>query len=273
MKRGRRPRLAPDVVVLVIMVILSAGIMVLDRSTYSNPILGRVNMIFTPFESLSSSVMNLSFIRKENRLLRAKLMEEARENGLRMEAAREAERLRELLSFRAAHPGTLCACRVVRELGIRMGGGIVLGKGSESGIERNMTVISPEGLVGRVIKVAPDVCLVKRLIDPGYRVSARALRTRAAGILGTQTAGRTIMEWVSPDARLVVGDTVITSGLGSVTPKGILLGTVASIREEAEKFSLSLQVEPIVDFDRLEEVFVILRRPPDYGSLIDEKSN
>jgi rod shape-determining protein MreC len=271
MKHRRRPRLARDVAVLVVLLILSAGIMVQDRSAHSNPILGRINMIFTPFESLSSSVMNLSFIHKENRLLRAKLMEEARENDLYREAAREAERLHELLDFRTAYPGTLCACRVVRELGMRMGGGIVLGKGSESGIERNMTVISPDGLVGRVIKVASEVCLVKRLIDPGYRVSARALRTRAAGILGTQTAGRTIMEWVSPDARLALGDTVMTSGLGSVTPKGILLGTVAAIREEPEKFSLSLQVEPIVDFDRLEEVFVILRRPPDYGSLIGEE--
>lgn len=270
MKHGWHLRLGRDVALLVFLVILSAGIMALDRSSDSNTIAGQIAKIFTPFESLSSTVMNLSFIRKENRLLRARLIGEARENDLLREQAQETGRLRALLDFKAAYPGTLCACRVVRELGHRMGGGIILDKGKASGLERNMAVISPEGLVGRVIKVARDVCLVKRLIDPGYRVSARTQRARATGILGTQTAGATIMEWVSPNADIAVGDTVITSGLGSVTPKGILLGSVAGIEEKPERFSLSLEVEPFVDFSRLEEVFVIPERSPDYGALIDE---
>jgi rod shape-determining protein MreC len=115
--------------------------------------------------------------------------------------------------------------------------------------------------------------LVKRLVDPGYRVSALTQRTRATGIIGTKTAGTTIMEWVSPNADVAVGDTVITSGLGSVTPKGILLGSVAGIEEKPERFSLSLEVEPFVDFGRLEEVFVVPELPPDYGALIYEEGD
>jgi rod shape-determining protein MreC len=271
MRHGRYLRLGPDVAVLVLLVILSAGIMALDRSSDSNAFAGQLARVFTPLENLSSTVMDISFVRKENRLLRAKLMDEARENDMLRGEAEENARLRVLLDFKAAYPGSLCACRVVRELGQRMGGGIILDKGAASGIERNMTVVSPDGLVGRVIRVAHGVCLVKRLIDPGYKVSARAMRTRATGILGTQSAGRTVMEWVSPDADIALGDTIITSGLGSVTPKGILLGSVASIREKPMKFSLSLDVEPFVDFGRLEEAFVILRRPPDYGALVDEE--
>lgn len=273
MKHGRHLQLGRDVAVLVLLVILSAAIMVLDRSSDSSTIVGRIVKIFTPLENLSSTVMNLSFIRKENRLLRASLIEEARENDLLRSQAAEITRLRDLLDFKTARPGTLCACRVVRELGQRMGGGIILDKGRASGLERNMTVISSAGLVGRVIKAARDACLVKRLIDPGYRVSARTQRTRATGILGTQTVGSTIMEWVSPNADIAVGDTIITSGLGSVTPKDILLGSVVGIEEKPEKFSLLLEVEPFVDFDRLEEVFVILERPPDYGMLIDENGD
>jgi rod shape-determining protein MreC len=215
--------------------------------------------------------MNLSFIRKENRLLRARLVDEARENDLLREQVREIGRLRTLLAFKTAYPGSLCACRVVRELGQRMGGGIILDKGGASGLERNMTVISPDGLVGRVIKVARDASLAKRLIDPGYRVSARTQRSRATGILGTQSAGTMIMEWVSPNADVAVGDTVITSGLGSVTPEGIVLGGVTAVEEKPERFSLSLKVEPFVDFGRLEEVFVIPELPPDYGALVDEE--
>jgi rod shape-determining protein MreC len=273
MKYGRHRRLGRDVVVLVVLMILSAGIMALDRSSLSNEFAGQIAKIFTPFENLSSTVMDLSYIRKENRLLRARLMDEARENDLLRREAVEAQRMRELLEFKTAYPATLCVCRVVRELGRRVGGGVVLDKGTASGVERNMTVIAPDGLVGRVIEVARNVSHVKRLIDPGYRVSARALRTRASGILGTQTDGKTIMEWVSPDADVAVGDTIVTSGLGSVTPKGILLGRVTAVHKKPKKFSLSVEVDPFVDFNRLEEVFLILRRPPDYGTLADEEAD
>ena len=151
-----------------------------------------------------------------------------------------------------------------------MGGGIVLDKGRSSGVERNMAVVAPDGLVGRVIKVSRDVCLVKRLSDPGYRVSALTQRTRATGILGTHTAGSTVMEWVSPNADVAMGDTVITSGLGSVTPKGILLGSIVRIRDRPEMFSRTLDVRPFVTFSNLEEVFVILERPPGYDTMLEE---
>jgi rod shape-determining protein MreC len=265
MRHGRHLRVERDVAVFILLALLSVGIMVLERLGDNNVVAGQIARIFIPFESLSSTVMNLSFISKENRLLRAKLMDVARENTLLREEARENRRLRELLDFKEAYPGTLVACMVVRELGQRMGGGIVLDKGSSSGLERNMTVIAPEGLVGRIIGVSRDVCLVKRLNDAGYRVSALTQRTRATGILGTHTAGSTVMEWVSPNADVAVGDTIVTSGLGSVTPKGIPVGSITRIHEKPDRFSRTLDLEPFVDFSNLEEVFVILQRPPDYG--------
>jgi rod shape-determining protein MreC len=270
MKNRRHPRVGSDVGMLLVLVILSAGIMALDRSGPENAVAGQVSRIFTPFEKLSNTIMDLAFIRKENGFLRARLMEEARENDLLRVQVHEDARLRRLLDFKAAYPGTLCACRVVRELGQRMGGGIILDKGTTSGIERNMTVISPEGLVGRVVKSARHSCLVKRIIDPGYRVSAREQRTRAAGILSTLGTGRSVMEWVSPAASIAPGDTVITSGLGSMTPGDIPLGDVVGIEKKPKQFSLSLEVEPLVDFGRLEEVFVILRRPADYEAVLGE---
>jgi rod shape-determining protein MreC len=270
MRHGGHLRLGRDVAVFILLVILSAGIMALDRLGDNDVIAGQIAKIFIPFESLSSTVMNLSYIRKENRLLRAKVMDVARENTLLREQTREIERLRDLLDFEAAYPGTLCTCRVVRELGPRTGGGIILDKGRSAGLERNMTVVAPDGLVGRIIKASRDVCLVKRLIDPGYRVSALTQRTRATGILGTHTAGSTVMEWVSPNADVAVGDTVITSGLGSVTPKGIQLGSIVRIHEKPERFSRTLDILPFVDFSSLEEVFVILQQPPDYGTLVEE---
>ena len=119
MRHGRHLRLGRDLAVFLLLVILSAGIMAVERLDDNGIIAGRIAKIFTPFENLSAAVMDLSFIRKENRFLRAKLMDAARDNSLLREQARETPRLRGLLDFRAAYPDTLLACRVVRELDTR----------------------------------------------------------------------------------------------------------------------------------------------------------
>jgi rod shape-determining protein MreC len=272
MRRGWHLRLERDVAAFVLLVVLSSAIMILDRTGDKDLVAGDLTRVFIPFERLSSTIMNISFIREENRILRRELMRVSGENALLREQVREIDRLKDLLAFKVDYPGSLCTSRVVWEVGRRLGGGIVLDKGSDSGLERNMTAVCPDGLVGRVIKLAGHACLIKRLIDPGYRVSALIRRSRAAGVLRTQAGGRLVMEWVSPNADVAVGDTVVTSGLGSVTPKGILVGRVVHIHERPDRFSRSLEIEPFADFRHLEEVFVILEQPLDYGSVFGMES-
>jgi rod shape-determining protein MreC len=258
-----------DVGIFLALVVLSVSIMAVDRLDEDSSLTGRLAAVFVPFESLSFRLMELSFVQKENHILRAKLMDVSRENAVLREEMGEAERLRGLVDFRTSHPGTLCCARVIGEPGERMGGGIVIDKGRAEGLAKNMTVISPDGLVGRIIKVGEGASQVKRIIDPGYRVSALIQRNRATGILGTRSDGRIVMEWVAPDADVVAGDVVTSSGLGSITPKGIPVGKVGRIKEKPERFSLALEVRPFTDFSRLEEVFVILREPPDFQLLLE----
>jgi rod shape-determining protein MreC len=206
--------------------------------------------------------MNLSFVHQENQILRGKLMEISRENMILREEVHEIDRLRLMLGFQAEHPQKLVGSRVVGEIDARLGGGVLIDKGTESGLVRNMTVICPDGLIGRIMNVGESFATVKRIIDPGNRVSALLQRGRATGILQSRSDGSLLMEWVAPDADVAPGDTVISSGLGSILPKGILIGTVDGIGEKPERFSLSLQVCPAVDFERLEEVFVVVSPPP-----------
>jgi rod shape-determining protein MreC len=273
MRRGWHLPLQRDVGVLILLVILSVSIIALDRLSEENSVIGLLSKAFSPFTDLSSRIMNVSSVYNDNLILRSNLMEMARENAVLREYVHEIDRLRHLLDFSENHPEELRCSRVVHQLETRMGGGIVLNKGSASELKKNMTVICPEGLVGRIVRVRRYTSLVKRVIDPGYRVSALTQRTRATGILGTGDRGRLVMEWVSPNTEVARGDTVISSGLGSITPKGILIGRVVDISEKPESFSLSLEVEPFVDFDRLEEVFVLMKEPPDYRSLLEERSS
>jgi rod shape-determining protein MreC len=258
-----------DVGMFLLLVILSVSVMVIDRAGESSAITGALAKVFMPFELLSTTLMDFSFIHKENHILRSRVADLSQENVQLREQIHETVRLRRLLGFSSAYPGTLKSARVAMAVGERLGGGIVIDQGDEVGLARNMTVISPDGLVGVITKTARGASHVRRIVDPGYKVSAMIQSARATGILGARSGGSLVMEWVAPDAEVARGDTVISSGLGSIAPKGLPIGVVKRIGEKPERFSLALEVEPFVDFQRLEEVFVIMRKPPDFRSMLE----
>lgn len=259
-----------DVGLFILLVVLSISLIAIDRIGEGNVVAGHLARAFTPFGILSRTLMSFSFTHKENRILRARLTDLSRENALLREQVHETTRLERLLDFRAAYPERLTSGRVVSIAEERMGGGLVIDRGDESGMSRNMTVISPDGLVGVIVRASRGASQVRRIVDLGYKVSAMTERARATGIIGARSGGKLVMEWVAPDADVAPGDTVISSGLGSITPKGIPIGAVRRIRTQPERFSLVLEVEPFVDFRRLEEVFVIMRQPPDFSSMFED---
>jgi rod shape-determining protein MreC len=250
-----------DFPALVILLVASIVIAVLGKTEYTDYVSEGLARVFLPFESLSVRVMNISYTYEENRILRGRLMEVSRDNMALREHVAEIRRLRALLGFSAECSALCTPARVLGEADPREGGGIKIDRGTESQIDRDMVVISPDGLVGRVVEADRGYSRVKRLTDTGSKVSAMLSRTRSGGILRTRVGGRLFMEWVPPKADVVPGDTVISSGYGLVIPKGIPIGEVKAVYERPTEFSLSLEVEPFVDFNRLEEVFVLVPAP------------
>lgn len=261
MRNVRYQSVQRDLPILAALLGLSIFIAILGKtggSDFVNELLARV---FLPFESLSVRIMNVSYTYEENRILRGRLMEVSRDNMALREQVREIKRLRELVGFSAGYPAACLPARVLGEAEQREGGGIKIDIGTESLIDRDMVVLSPDGLVGRVVEAEYGYSRVKRLIDTGSKVSAMLSRSRSGGILRATGGGRLVMEWVAPKADVVPGDTVISSGYGLVIPKGIPIGQVRSIVERPTEFSLSLDVASFVDFNRLEEVFVLVPEP------------
>ncbi len=261
MRNVRYQSVQRDLPILAALLGLSIVIAILGKtggSDFVNELLARV---FLPFESLSVRIMNVSYTYEENRILRGRLMEVSRDNMALREQVREIKRLRELVGFSAGYPAACLPARVLGEAEQREGGGIKIDIGTESLIDRDMVVLSPDGLVGRVVEAEYGYSRVKRLIDTGSKVSAMLSRSRSGGILRATGGGRLVMEWVTPKADVVPGDTVISSGYGLVIPKGIPIGQVRSIVERPTEFSLSLDVASFVDFNRLEEVFVLVPEP------------
>jgi rod shape-determining protein MreC len=138
----------------------------------------------------------------------------------------------------------------------------LLDAGLAQGIKVDMPVVNGDGLVGRVVDVGANWCRVMAIIDTSSGVSGIVERTRDYGILaGTADTdvddAQLVMGNLPLDADLIPGDTVITSGLAGVFPKGIAVGEVTEVRPSADGMRNEAIVTPWVDFKHLEEVMVI----------------
>ncbi|MGI5942077.1 MAG: rod shape-determining protein MreC [Pelotomaculaceae bacterium] len=145
---------------------------------------------------------------------------------------------------------------------------VKINRGSRDGVQENMTVLSPEGLVGRVVSVSPSNCEVLLISDPRSGVGSLVQETRTPGIVeGTLGgSGMARMIHIPKNSLLEEGQIVVTSGLGSVFPKGIPVGTLGSVRDEPTGLFQSAEVKPFANLDKLEEVFIIVNVLPGAGS-------
>ena len=142
---------------------------------------------------------------------------------------------------------------------------IVIDKGSRDGVKKDMPVVAFQngfqGLVGKVQVVSPHSSIVQPIVDPNCYVAARLQSSRYEGLVsGAGSATEQVtMNYVQKRARdeIKYGDLVITSGMNSIYPKGIYIGRVRSIGAKEWQTSLELTLQPIVDFARLEYVFVV----------------
>jgi len=175
----------------------------------------------------------------------------------------ENERLKEILDYKSSvvsytySPVTVAAV-ISRDPG-NWFNTINLGKGSRQGIRINMAVVVPEGLVGRVIKVSENTAQVLLITDTRSAVSGLIQQTRSPGLVeGTGgDTGDLRMINIPYDTVIRPNQVVITSGMGSFFPKGLSIGQIKnSVRDPSGLFYTAV-IRPFVDFNRLEEVYVI----------------
>lgn len=136
---------------------------------------------------------------------------------------------------------------------------IVINVGKDDGIEENMTVIADEGLVGHVISVTDNTAKVRTIIDTSSSISCLMSTNRDSIVCkGTLDSNLELKAMYIPtDANLVQGDTVDTSGLGGIYPKGIHVGTVKKIVSSKNITDRYAVIETAVDFDKLNTVLVV----------------
>ena len=136
---------------------------------------------------------------------------------------------------------------------------IVINVGKDDGIKENMTVIADKGLVGNVISVTSNTAKVQTIVDSASATSSITASTRDTMVCkGTIESTTTLKAtYIAIDSNIIEGDTVESSGLGGIYPKGIHIGRVTKILEGKNKIDKSVEVEIAVDFSKLETVLVI----------------
>lgn len=137
---------------------------------------------------------------------------------------------------------------------------IIIDKGSNSGLKKEMAVVSKDGLVGRIWALTPNTAEVRLIVDRDSAVGAMVQDTRVAGVIdgGGEHADLEMIH-IPNDAHIEVNQTIITSGLGSSLPKGIRIGYISNVYSDPNGLTKRAVIAPFADFHRLEEVMIILR--------------
>jgi rod shape-determining protein MreC len=222
-----------------------------QRGTMSS--VDSVRGLWTGYVALRDVQEENEALKRELQTLQVRLQEERAQ-------AQRAENLRQLLELRERAGVDTVAAEIIAgpaDLEFR---DMTIDKGGLDGVQRDMAVISPAGVVGRVTLTSPRAARVQMLIDRNAAAGAMIERTRAQGlVVGQGTALR--MDYVPGTADVRQGDLVVTSGIDKIYPKGFVIGTVESIERGPGIFH-EIVVHPSVDFSRLEEVLVVTTPPP-----------
>ncbi len=134
-----------------------------------------------------------------------------------------------------------------------------INKGSNQNIQQRDTVVTSNGLVGYVYRVSPNYADVLTILDQSNRVDAIVDRTRSHGIIEGFSDTFCIMKYVTRTEAVILGDQVISSGLGGIYPKGVRIGKISKIERESYGIVQYLEITPNVDFGKLEEVVVLIK--------------
>jgi rod shape-determining protein MreC len=173
------------------------------------------------------------------------------------EQAGETERLRNLLQFKNQLAFQTVAAEVIASSPGENSNAIFIDKGWDAGLASDLAVITPEGVVGKILAIYPHSAQVLLLTDPSSGVGVTLSQTRVQGILKGDGGNLCDVHYVMNEEPVGRGEAVVTSGLDQIYPKGLPVGTVAKVGDG--NIYKNIVLKPAVDLNRLEMVLVVLK--------------
>lgn len=242
--------------------ILSVFLLALALVLAPNPVTDSVAnvtaaLFYYPFYRLHTTLDKFTQTAQENKDLRAALVDLTTRLNFASEAIEENRRLRSLLGFSPPPRFRIVPAEIIGVYGEPIATTVLINKGAHDEVKVNQTIIDRNGLAGRVAEVMPDFSTVYLLTDQRCRVAARIKRSREQGIIRYQLERGMYLDNLPQKGDVMIGDTVITSGLGGIFPEGLVIGTIAAISTPEREFFYDLEVDPAVDFNGIDELYIL----------------
>lgn len=214
------------------------------------------------FDSTENFWLNYFYlvdVRQSNIKLQAEIDKLRMENDQYLHLLSTFERLQELLKFDYKLNWPVLAVSVIGRDPTGWFKSVIIDKGEDSGLKLNMPVVNACGVVGRIVSVSSNYAKVLLIIDQNSGVDCIVRRSREGAMLKGLSNEICKLDYVIKSSSIVPGDFVVTSGLGGIFPKGLPVGKVSFVKDMPGELFKYVEVKPVVDFSRLEEILVILK--------------
>ena len=240
-----------------------AGVPVLEAVTFGifSEVQRSLSGGFSGVHNVWSSYVGLRHVKAENDELKRQLAAAQIAVQEQRALADQARGLQQLLELRDRVNLATTGAEIIGAAASPDFRTLTIDKGTRDGVRPDMAVIAPAGVVGRVVVPSARSAKVQLLIDRNAAAAVIVERTRAQGVVVGGGDDRLQMQYVSEASDVVVGDLVVTSGIDTIYPKGLAIGTIESVEKNGPAFK-KIVVKPLVDFTQLEEVLIVLTPTP-----------
>jgi len=260
-----------DKTVLIIAIAVSIVLLTRDEASKVNAARTVSAVLLYPVEQVRNYVSSIEKLREENDKLRALAVSMFLERERLLQFRLERNRLRRLIGLREDSFHRFLPCEVIALTVNPFHHSVTIDRGTQDSVRVGMPVVGYRGLVGRVTQVFPHHARVLLLNNKSISVSCLDKRSNVVGMLEWERGNNFRLEFVGKEEDVIQGDTLVTSGLGRVFPKGFPVGIVYRVAEEKGELSRRVGVISMTDLNTLQELFIVVgSRKWDDSSLYDE---
>ena len=199
---------------------------------------------------------------RENDQLKQQLARAEEMKNVWVEARLANERLRRLTEMEKPLGDSVVFAEVIAKDPTTWFKTVIINKGRRHGLEKGMPALVSEGIVGQVVEASGRYAKILLIVDRNSAVDALVQRNRVRGMLSGASTEQIHLDYVLLKEDVQVGDTIVTSGLDGVFPKGLRIGSVQSVEARPNEMFHTIAVTPFVDFDKLEELLVVVSAAP-----------
>jgi len=264
--RGRK-----NIIILVSLVLVSFALMTFDIKRSQSPTIFETVLMWvvSPVQNLITLTLDsandvvdhyllVAEVSEENERLKQEIDKLIRQNNELREELRQRGRVGDLMEYQKERQLKSIVAKVIGQDATQWARVVFINKGTQDGVKENRAVVTNTGVVGHVIQAGLNTSKVMLIVDGRSSVDTLFGYDRVSGIVVGTGMEFCEMKYVPITAEVNVGDQVLSSGLGGVYPKGLVVGTVISITKATQGLFQEISIAPSADFGRLEEVLVLL---------------